>query len=112
MATTKTTPQTIIWKGKTIEVKQDLWLSDEVASAQTYTHYLIRGQRYARIPFGWESETMPLRYSDEVSLCKCCAYRTQLHLPGCDYEQCPVCLGHRSSCDCPWDDGIPAVENE
>jgi hypothetical protein len=99
-------PETIIWKGQTVVVRRHRF-SDLIGYAQTIPNYTIYTKRLPRIPFGNETSAMPLTRAPAVDYCSCGTYRTLLHLPGCEFEQCPACLGQRSRCDCPWDDLLP-----
>lgn len=63
-----------------------------IAEAQKISTYLIGRHRYDRIPHeGYEGEG-----------CGDCAVKPdQLHVPGCDIEQCPKCGGQAIGCECP-----------
>ena len=40
----------------------------------------------------------------KLESCHDCGCREgELHLPGCDMERCPFCLGQLISCDCPYE---------
>lgn len=76
----------------------------EIVAAQYETKLHIAGQAVDRIRYGNER-----RYDDEegsfkaMPNCGDCAVRTgQLHVPGCDIEECPRCGRQLISCDCEW----------
>ena len=68
----------------------------EIESAQGREAYRIAGERLARVPFGRERAAgpTPARCPD------CGAGPGELHVPGCEVEQCPACGGRVISCDC------------
>jgi hypothetical protein len=61
----------------------------EVERAQARTIYEIDGDQIARIPmYGFDT-------------CRDCgAMRGQLHIPGCDAEECPKCHKQAVVCGC------------
>jgi hypothetical protein len=69
----------------------------EIITAQTVTHYTVDGERYARIAYGSEDYWQP----DWLNSCGDCSVRPgELHLLGCDIEECPRCRGQALSCGC------------
>ena len=65
----------------------------EIKRAQTLTHYPLDGEVFARIRygdecFGWRADTAPCH--------DCAVTKGQLHVPGCDVEECPNCRTHWS----------------
>lgn len=77
-------------------------MSADLESAQLRPTYWIQGEHYTRIPFGREEGG-----GGEAEEClDCGAGRGQLHVPGCEHEQCPRCGGKVISCDCGY--GRPA----
>lgn len=59
--------------------------------------YLIDGESYPRVPFG--AETDDLRAGDAPCL-GCGARAGELHTPGCEAEECPLCQYPVHDCDC------------
>jgi len=69
----------------------------EIAAAQERTYYpigerLLPRIRYGKEAFDWHSDTIPCH--------DCAAIKGQLHIPGCDVEECPNCHEQALSCDC------------
>ena len=77
-----------------VEVTAD-W-PEKIRKAQEMTHYEIASQVYRRIPYGQERP----RWSTEVACHDCAVIPGQLHVPGCDVEQCPACGGQAIACSC------------
>ena len=70
-----------------------------IADAQKITVYRTSdGQSIPRTRFGSERDPW-----DASKPCHdCYVVRGEFHVPGCDAEECPLCLGQRLSCDCPF----------
>lgn len=69
---------------------------ERIRAAQVDTHVNVEGRRLARIPYG--AETRPWGASRP---CRDCAvFRGELHVPGCDAEECPACGGQAIGCGC------------
>lgn len=78
---------------------------ERITAAQTETHYAIGGEEYPRIPYGQERRAA---FGGPGRPCHDCAVGDgQLHVSGCDVEECPRCGGQSISCDCP-DEEEPA----
>jgi hypothetical protein len=69
----------------------------QIVEAQTITAYTVDGQQFARIAYGREDHAQP----DWLEVCGDCGVRPgDLHLLGCDIEQCPRCRQQALSCGC------------
>jgi hypothetical protein len=70
-----------------------------IADAQKITVYRTSdGQTIPRTRFGSEHDSW-----DASQPCHdCCVVRGEFHVPGCDVEEYPLCIGQRLSCDCPF----------
>ncbi len=70
---------------------------EKIEEAQTISFYDIDGRNYKRIRYGDElhgtrAQTQPCR--------DCCVLKGELHVPRCDYEQCPKCGEQVIGCEC------------
>jgi hypothetical protein len=65
--------------------------------AQSIKTYRINGEDYDRIPYGKEAEEWG---AADFPCHDCEASQGQLHVPGCDTEQCPRCGGQALGCEC------------
>jgi hypothetical protein len=65
--------------------------------AQRIRTYRINGKDYKRIPYGKEDSEW---HADDFPCHDCETTKGQLHLPGCDVEQCPRCGGQAIGCGC------------
>jgi hypothetical protein len=73
------------------------------AEAQAITSYRILGREYARIRYGDEVDArdwVAARARQGMSCGDCGVQRGELHLVGCDLEQCPRCHGQAIGCAC------------
>ncbi|MEO3944685.1 hypothetical protein [Gorillibacterium sp. CAU 1737] len=61
--------------------------------------YLIRGVTYPRIRYGEEKYEVGSRHTRETCA-ECMVKLGEFHVPGCDWEQCPKCLGQAIGCGC------------
>jgi hypothetical protein len=75
----------------------DAWCA-KIEAAQKLAGYLRDGKYVRRLAYGqekddkWESGKFPCH--------DCAIVQGQLHVPGCDVEECPVCGGQLITCDC------------
>lgn len=74
---------------------------ERLQEAQLQRTYSIGGEALPRVPYGNESDDWN---ADRVPCHDCSATKGELHVMGCDVEECPACHGQALSCDCPYDD--------
>ncbi|MGE0713724.1 MAG: hypothetical protein AB7N76_37100 [Planctomycetota bacterium] len=73
--------------------------AEALQETQLETHYVRDGQRFERVAYGDETFRDPVEAESQP--CRhCSTIRGKLHLPDCDYEQCPACAWQIMSCDC------------
>ena len=73
----------------------------EIVIAQDFDEVEIENQPYKRVPYGQEADWLAANPSYASIPCHDCAVvRGQLHVPGCDVEQCPRCDGQLITCAC------------
>lgn len=70
---------------------------DLITQAQMDTTYMIDGVEYKRIPYGKERHDW---HAEKMACHDCAAIEGELHVPGCDVEECPRCHGQFLSCGC------------
>ena len=70
---------------------------EKIAEAQATAHYRMAGVDYVRVPYGSEQAD----WGAEQRACgDCCVIRGEVHVPGCDIEECPKCGGQALTCPC------------
>lgn len=74
---------------------------DALAAAQRERTFVIGLQRLKRIPYGSERTRWRLATCGD-----CRAKKGQLHVVGCDIEQCPACDGQAIRCGCRDDEDV------
>jgi hypothetical protein len=89
-------PKRILYRGIP---KIEGW-PDKIEAAQRVPFYTLTGQVFCRIRYGDEQGDW------DADKRACHDYRVlkgELHVPGCDGEECPAYGGQLHSCDCPFD---------
>ena len=74
---------------------------ERIQEAQRTRGLLIEGARFARIAYGSESVDWG---SDERPCHDCRVLQGELHVSGCDVEECPRCHEQLITCDCEAED--------
>lgn len=74
---------------------------EKIIAAQEILSLSLDGRAIPRIRYGDEhSDWGAIRH-----VCGDCAVlKSELHVPGCDVEECPSCGGQLITCDCPFDE--------
>jgi hypothetical protein len=71
----------------------------ELLESKYIEEYDIAGETYSRVRYGAEKYEDNIRHSRET--CGDCMVKLgDFHVPGCDWEQCPKCLGQSIGCGC------------
>ncbi len=72
------------------------WL-ERIREAQKHRTDTVCGAQYPRVPYGSEADDWG---ADDHACHDCAVIKRQLHVVGCDGEECPVCGGQALTCDC------------
>jgi hypothetical protein len=74
---------------------------EKIQAAQWQTNYIIGGEEYLRVRYGEEQDDWG---ADKKPCHDCRVIKGQLHVVGCDGEECPLCHGQALTCDCPYEE--------
>ncbi len=74
---------------------------DRIREAQEIRTYSSGGHELPRIPYGSERDDWG---ADAKPCHDCRVFKGELHVVGCDAEECPICHNQLLGCDCPYDD--------
>jgi hypothetical protein len=80
-------------------VEMDATWPAYIEGAQKELYYVIGDSRHDRIRFGGEK---PIRQTSPTCH-DCSVILGQLHVRGCDREECPFCHRQAIACSCPFD---------
>lgn len=80
---------------------------ERIAAAQRVTQLQVGERRLDRIPFGSEGTDWG---ADARPCPDCRVQQGELHVAGCDIEECPNCHEQLITCDCDAEDVDPAPE--
>ena len=75
---------------------------EKIEAAQLQHTYSIAGRLVQRVRYGNEKDNWG---ANKHACGDCGVVKGQLHVPGCDIEQCAICDGQVISCDCSYQDG-------
>jgi hypothetical protein len=91
-------PEELTWRGELVDFRgmqvASFW-PEKFRKAQEEREYVVR-RELSRIPYG--NERNP--WDTNVPCHDCGALPGELHVPGCDVEECPGCGEQALSCDC------------
>jgi hypothetical protein len=73
---------------------------ERIQQAQLQVNLAAAGKSVARIPYGAEQEDWGAK---ERPCLDCRVFKGELHVPGCDAEECPVCHEQLITCECAFD---------
>lgn len=80
---------------------RDVWVAqgwpERIQAAQKMLTYTIDGKEYARIRYGKERHDWK---APRIACHDCAVLEGELHVPGCDVEECPSCHEQALSCGC------------
>ena len=75
---------------------------EEIMAAQKIVSLMQEGRAIPRIRYGDEHDD----WGVHTNTCPDChVLKGEFHVPGCDFEECPVCGGELLCCECIFDDG-------
>ena len=74
----------------------DEW-QKKIEDSQGLTHYRVADRYVLRVKYGSEADDWG---ANDHPCFDCAAAKGQLHVPGCDGEECPNCGGQAISCNC------------
>ena len=72
-----------------------------IEEAQQIRIYSSGGREIARIPYGSERDDWG---AHKTPCHDCRVFNGELHVVGCDVEECPICHTQLLTCACPYDD--------
>lgn len=72
-----------------------------IAQAQREPFYRLNGSLVRRVPYGEEQTDWD---AANRACHDCRVLRGELHVPGCDVEECPACGGQVFMCECSFDE--------
>ena len=73
---------------------------ERIKQAQLETNLTLAGQPISRIPYGAERDDWG---ANEHPCADCRVFQGELHVRGCDGEECPLCHEQLMTCDCAFD---------
>jgi hypothetical protein len=74
---------------------------DKIQTAQNMLSYTLNGKPVSRVRYGDEQDEW---HADAIPCRDCRVLKSELHVPECDVEECPVCGGQLISCDCDFEE--------